>query len=324
MTILVVVPTLNEAAHIQRVLGELLTDLPAEPTRVVVVDGGSTDGTREAVAGVDDDRVSVIHNPARLQAAAVNLAVREAGEDVDVFVRADSHSSYPPGFVKQVVATLRAHVDEGCASVVVPMRTVGTTPFQHAVAETQNSLLGNGGSAHRRGGFSGYIDHGHHAAMLRSAFESVGGYDANMVANEDAELDERLRSAGYRIYLDGDAQIVYFPRATPRGLWHQYYRYGVGRASTILRHRARPKARQLAPLAVTVVNSVALAASAKDRRALAVPAAYVGACLALAGRSAAAQRDPRLLLMAPAAMIQHQAWGIGFLRRMGREITSPR
>ncbi len=61
--------------------------------------------------------------------------------------------------------------------MVVPLRTIGVTPLQRAIAAAQNSRLGNGGSAHRLGGISGYVSHGHHAIFDRREFLRVGGYD---------------------------------------------------------------------------------------------------------------------------------------------------
>ena len=57
------------------------------------------------------------------------------------------------------------------------------------------------------------------------------------VTNEDAELNQRLVDAGGRIYLSRDIVLHYVPRGSLAALARQYYRYGRGRARTLLKHR---------------------------------------------------------------------------------------
>jgi succinoglycan biosynthesis protein ExoA len=128
--------------------------------------------------------------------AAVNLAARLAAPEVRVLLRADAHSIYPPTFINACVKALIAHE---VASVVVPIRTVGTAGLQRAIAAAQNSRLGNGGSAHRIGGTGRYVERGHHAAFDRDVFLRIGCYNETFSHNEDAEFDRRLILAGGRI-----------------------------------------------------------------------------------------------------------------------------
>ncbi len=315
MSVLVVMPALNEEAFVATAVGQLLATADGLDVRLVVADGGSTDGTRAIVEqlAAADPRVELLDNPGRTQSRGVNLAVREAGPQVDVVVRTDCHAAYPDGFLCRVVEGVRSRRQEGCVSVVVPMVADGETAFQHAVAATQNSLLGNGGSAHRRLGESRYVDHGHHAAFDRAAFERVGGYDPRMLHNEDAELDVRLVADGGRIFLDTQAAITYFPRRDWRSLARQQYNHGRGRAWNTVKHHTRPKLRQIAPAAVTALNAACLLASPLRASALVPPLAYAGACLAIGARTAAREQDADLLLMGPIAMVTHHSWGVGFL-----------
>ena len=68
--VLIVIPALNEAAHIKDVLNFALGFAERADGLVVVADGGSTDGTREIVRGrvADHRRLRLLDNPARLQA----------------------------------------------------------------------------------------------------------------------------------------------------------------------------------------------------------------------------------------------------------------
>ena len=81
----IVVPALNEAAGIREAL-EALAPLRRRGHEVLVVDGGSDDGTARLAAGLCD-RVLVAP---RGRAAQMNAGAREAKGDVLVFLHADT------------------------------------------------------------------------------------------------------------------------------------------------------------------------------------------------------------------------------------------
>ena len=313
---LIVVPTLNEARHIGDLLSALLVEAQALDATIVVADGGSTDGTTDIVAqrALETPRIQLIHNPRRIQSAAINLVVAQFGDTADYLIRIDAHGAYPPDYCRKLVAEA---TERAVASVVVPMTTVGIAAFQRAVATAQNSAIGTGGSAHRTGKAHGPVDHGHHALMRIDAFRGVGGYDQTFPFNEDAELDYRLRQAGGTIWLTDRTGMTYYPRSTAAGLFRQYFGYGGGRARNIFKHRVIPRLRQIVPLAILPV--VLLAALSIWHWGFLVPLALWGlGCIAL-GIHAARKHYPEYgmpMALSPlvglAAMIMHLAWSSGF------------
>jgi len=312
--VLVVVPTLNEAAHVESVVTGLLAEQASfRAFQVVVADGGSTDGTvglAEAL-GRRHPALSVIHNRDRLQSAAINLAVRKFGADADILIRCDAHSQYPEGFCARLIETMTAR---GADAVVVPMDSRGGgNCVQRAVAWVSNSPIGTGGSAHRAGHRSGFVDHGHHAAFRLDMFRKAGGYDETFSHNEDAEFDCRQRALGGKIYLDGEIRIGYQARSTLAGLWRQYLRYGAGRSRTVRRHPGSARLRQLLVPGHLVLTAACLAVAPWAPQALLWPLFYL---LLLAGTSvgfAVRHRSACGLLTGPAAAVMHTAWGGGFL-----------
>lgn len=311
----ILIPTLNEGARIGALLAQL-SRLPREQVLdIVVADGGSTDETRARVAAAADPRIRLIDNPGRIQAAGVNRAARAADPRADTLVRIDAHALYPDDYVPRILAAFDA---TGAEMVAVRMLTRGETCLQRGIAAAQNSRIGSGGSAHRIGGRPGFVDHGHHAGMDRAAFHGVGGYDESFAANEDAELDYRIRREGGRIWLAADIEMTYFPRASLGGLFRQYRRYGEGRAMTWLKHGERLRLRQMAPPLLVLAVLLSLAAAPLWPGLLLVPLAYLaliaGAVAALFARTPSACT----LLAAPAIVVMHGAWGWGF----GRKVVS--
>lgn len=308
----IVMPALNE----ERYIGDAIKSVSPETGvdyELLVLDGGSTDRTRAIVQGLAEQnrRIRLITNERRTQAAAMNLAAAMADPRSRVLVRADCHCAYPAGYIARCTAMLR---DREAASIVVSMHTRGRTCLQRGIAHAQNTVLGNGGSAHRTPGRSGYVDHGHHAAFDRDAFMELGGYDETFTHNEDAEFDTRLTRSGRRIYLD-DLSVDYFPRADFASLARQYFNFGRGRANTMIRHRARPKLRQVLPVIALLgcVGSVLL--SAVHVLFLAPVVFYSGVCLSWGLVAALRNANPCLLAAGPAAMVMHMSWGAGFLTK---------
>ncbi|TIW73008.1 MAG: glycosyltransferase, partial [Mesorhizobium sp.] len=235
------------------------------------------------------------------------LAVATLGEGADYLIRIDAHGGYPDDYCDRLVEEALA---TGADSVVVSMLTAGTGAVQKAVAAAQNSKLGTGGSKHRHMSEGEWVDHGHHALMRIAAFSHAGGYDESFSHNEDAELDYRLRQAGYRIWMSGRTHMVYYPRSSLKSLYLQYLGYGRGRARNVLKHRMVPKVRQMVPLLVAPV--VLLALFSFVHWLAAVPfLLWAAVCLGYGLLTAVRQRNASIALAGVSAMVMHFGWSVG-------------
>ncbi|MBU6474403.1 MAG: glycosyltransferase family 2 protein [Alphaproteobacteria bacterium] len=311
--IIAVIPCLNEERHIERVVRNIIGNFSSPSFLLVIADGGSTDRTPPIARklAVEFPNVIYLHNPKRLQSAAVNLAVEIYGRSARLLLRLDCHADYPPDYCQTLVAEQK---DTGAGAVVVSMHTAGETVFQRAAAAAQNSILGNGGAAHRRAvGTGKWVDHGHHALIRLDIFRAVGGYDENFSHNEDAELDIRLCRAGHKIWLTGKTALTYYPRVKPSLLFRQYFHFGHGRARTVVKHRTIPRLRQMAPLAVA--PALALAPLSFFTWTAALPAVlWMSVCLAYGLALGIRARRAEIVLSGPAAMLMHLGWSSGFMR----------
>jgi succinoglycan biosynthesis protein ExoA len=282
---------------------------------MIVADGGSSDGTQAIVARLRTEfpNLRLIANPKRLQSAAVNLAAQQAGEGRTILVRCDAHAVYPAGYVMQVADAL---AQRGVASLVVPMDAAGTSCFQRANAWIVDTPLGSGGSAHRGGRTSGYVDHGHHAGFNRQVFLSLGGYDETFTHNEDAEYDTRLRASGGKIFMDAGIRLTYLPRDTVGGLARQYFNYGKGRARTLMKHGEKPRLRQLIPPTTLIACVLGLLIAPFSLWGLVLPGGYLAALAGASGLVAVKRRSLCGLLAGPASATMHMSWSLGLFRQL--------
>lgn len=317
-----VIPTLNEARHIRRVITTLLDSAERLAARIFVVDGGSTDRTQELVAQMAQRhaRIVLLHNPKRLQAAAVNLVVSRFGGQLDWILRVDAHADYPKDYGDVLLAEAARYQAD---SVVVRMRATssGRGLMARSIAAAQNATLGNGGSAHRAEGRGRFVDHGHHALMRVDAFRSVGGYDETFSHAEDVELDQRLVKAGHRIWLTGATGVDYHPRQSLTQLGLQYYRFGAGRRAAFAKHPDSLRKRHFILISLAPLAMLALLAPIEPL--LAMPMAlWLLACLTAGGLTAWESRRPAHILCGVAAAVMQLAWSFGFWGRALQDTLS--
>jgi succinoglycan biosynthesis protein ExoA len=316
--ILAVIPALNEARHIETCIRSLLAGSPAlRAVPVVVADGGSSDGTVAIVERLKTEfpNLGVLHNPKRLQAAALNLAAAGAPDGAAILVRCDAHSIYPENFILDVAQSL---ADTGAASLVIPMDAAGETCFEKANAWIVDTPLGSGGAAHRGGKTSGWVDHGHHAGFDLAWYRRMGGYDESFSHNEDAEYDVRLGKAGGRVYLNAGIRIQYIPRGDVRRLWKQYEGYGRGRAKTVRKHGSRLKLRQAAPILALLGSAIGLIASLVYWPAIILPLGYAAMLALASGLMALKHKSLCGLYAGLAAGTMHMSWAFGYLQEATR------
>lgn len=321
-SIVVAIPAWNEASFIEHTL-DVLMDPGAEAAGqetvdmskvlIVVADGGSTDGMQDIVNAYSEKHpnVRLIHNPAKRQSAAVNLVVDTCTTPEHKYmVRVDAHAEYPAGYVVDVVRSLQA---QGADAVATVMDSIGTTCFQKGSAWAVDTKLGSGGSGHRGGATSGWVDHGHHAGFTLDIWKRTGGYDPEYAANEDAELDHRIQREGGRIWLDADIRLGYYMRPNLKKLARQYWLYGRGRARTTFRHKSMPKLRQIIPALAVVGNVGALILAPVTPVFLFIPVLYFTLLAAATCQLLVRHKSLCALWAGPALFAMHMWWGAGFL-----------
>jgi cellulose synthase/poly-beta-1,6-N-acetylglucosamine synthase-like glycosyltransferase len=317
----VAMPCLDEEAYIEGCLRSALEqDYPADRVEILVADGGSRDRTREIVRRIaaESGRVALVENPGRLQSAGMNEAVRRARGEI--IVRMDVHAEYARDYVRRSVEVLER---TGADNAGGAARTRAAAPFQRALCAALESPLGVGGSKYRNAENEGWVESVFNGAFRRSVFETVGLYDPRAITNEDAELNQRIHEAGGRIYLSRQIVVHYVPRDRPGPLARQYYRYGQGRARTLLKHRRLLSIRPVIPFLMVVAGAALLATSPFHGLAPVAAAAYAALTLAEAVR--VGWRDgPRQVLTAWAIFpILHVAHGVGFATGLVRYLRWP-
>ncbi|HIO94802.1 MAG TPA: glycosyltransferase [Candidatus Poseidoniales archaeon] len=319
-----VIPTLNEVDSITRCIKSLLRQTyPVESHRIIIVDGGSTDGTIGTVegliagAGEDQPLIELLDNPGKFTPQARNIALQHLDGAADFIFEMNAHAHVPYDHIESRIADmLDIEAKEGnkIAGVGTLVRSdeqnIGM--FGRWVEATLVSPLGNSGGQFAQ--FRGREKHHIPAFVIhrREALESVGGWDERYHTTQDSDLSMRLLKKNWQLWRSDISHINMRKRRSMASFIKMSWRYGAWRMESLKRHPERGSVREILP-ALGIVLTLLLVIFAADYWYYPV-LAYALVLTLDAVRGAVSQRQPTLLLGLPIClMILHVFFTLGML-----------
>lgn len=183
---------------------------------VIVVDGGSTDGTLEILREAKDD-VSLLEEPGANIARGRNLAIASATHDV--IAVSDADCVLERDWLERLLEPLEAGADVSMGfyrpladSFLGRAMACVNLPDADELDETT------------------FMPSGRSVGFTKEAFERAGGYPEWLDIGEDMFVDHRFRELGLDMRLAPDAIVNWPLRDSLGATWRQYFRYARGDA----------------------------------------------------------------------------------------------
>lgn len=324
----VIVPCRNERRFIAACLTSLIENgYPTDRLQVLVVDGMSTDGTRQVVTTLAEQRpcIELLDNPRWTTPVSLNIGVRAARGTYVLWMSA--HNSYARGYIAESVRwAIGTGADNVGGVIVTAPRSDGL--LAEAITAALTHRFGVGGSGFRLPGDTPrWADTVFGGCYRRDVFDRVGLFNEALTRGQDMEFNLRLARAGGRTLLVPTIRSTYYARTRLSEFLHHTWVNGVWAILPFRYSSIVPvSARHLAPLAfaLALAGSVATAVVAPGARwlPLLVLFPYAVAAGAAAADVAWRRRDPRLLvLMPPVFAALHGSYGFGSLWGLARSVV---
>ena len=243
--ITVVIPCHNEELSLPQVR-ESIDAQTRQPDAIIAVDSASTDGTAALLSAwaEEDERVTVLSNPAKKTPQALNVALAKLSEGV--YVRIDAHTFPAHNYIEETVETLLS--DPEIAGVGSHKIGIASTTQGKANKAAYHSKYFVGNSEYHFAGETRQVDHVPFGVYRVPCLHEVGGWNERFDSHQDYEMDFRLRRSGYRLMLTGKTSIEWQMRETVPDLYKQYVRYGRGKARLAVEHPSGLTGRAVFPL----------------------------------------------------------------------------
>ncbi len=241
----IIIPTYNEQENIVNCLDSIMNqNYDKSLIEIIIVDGHSSDKTIPKVKEYQQKfpNITLLENPVRKTPTSLNIGIKNSKGEVIIILGA--HASLDFDFINCNNKYLNKDNLKVTGGTQI---NVGFSFIQKAIAIAMENPFGMGSAPYRWSRKEQFVDTVVYAAYKRELFDEIGYFEENFSIAEDAELNWRIRKAGYNIFFSPNIKSYYHPRKTIPKFIQQMFRYGILRVHMFKKHKSAVKITHLIP-----------------------------------------------------------------------------
>lgn len=306
----IVIPARNEEKFIGKCLQTIIDqDCPKDSFEILVIDGSSTDRTKEIVekykipaspTGRQNTKynIRILDNPQKFTPFGLNIGIKNASGEI--IIRMDAHAVYSRDYVAKCVK----HLEESGADNVGG--TVKTLPAKNtliakAIAFSLSNCFGAASDFRIGSKEVKEVDTVFGGCFKREIFNKVGFFNENLKRSQDLEFNLRIKKAGGKIFLFPEIIVEYYPQADLFKFFRHNIEDGIWSIYPLKFIKMKFKLRHYIPLVFILTLPLSIWP-------------YVFGSLFFSAKIAAEEKDSRLFFVMPLAFAaRHFGYGFGSL-----------
>lgn len=236
MKVSISIVALNEEKYLPNILQDILQQTyPHKDMEILLIDSISQDTSKKIMSDFADKyqnefwQIKVLDNAGKRLANGWNVALRNY--EGEAIIRIDAHAHIPQDFVSKNIARLEngEYVCGGRRPSIAEEDTLSAKLLLAA----ESAVFGSGISSFRNSEKSRYVKSIFHGAYRRVVFDKVGFFDERLGRTEDNDIHQRIRAAGYKIFMDKDIVSYQYVRPTLKKMLKQKFMNGYWIGKTI-------------------------------------------------------------------------------------------
>ena len=250
----IVIPVKDRPVDLRHCLESLAAlDYPQEKLEIIVVDDGSSDTTPQVACELG---ARLLHSGAvgGGPASARNRGAQEAQGEILAFIDSDCTAS--PQWLRQLLPVFATPQVAAVGGWVDGMRSAASLDRYEAVMSSLN--LGRRAMTGGAGGDTFYLP-SCNLLVRKEAYETAGGFRAELQVGEDVDLTWRLRDAGRSIVYLPTGSVCHAHRSRLWPFMKRRFDYGTSEGMLQQLHPVRGKKMLLPPLLTMILGLLALA-----------------------------------------------------------------
>ena len=221
--ITVILVVYNEEKHIELAMNSVLKqNFDIKQIEFIIVDGGSTDRTREIVEyyilqhSTSFSDFKLIDNPKKILATGWNIAIKAS--NAPFVLRFDGHSQLDENYITSGLDAMES-LSESCAAVGGWMLHKGSSLLSSCASIFYTSPLGGGSASFRREPKNVIeSDTALFAIYRKKIMLEAGLFNENQKRNQDIELHKRISNKGFKFFTIPNMKVTYYVRSNLKSL----------------------------------------------------------------------------------------------------------
>lgn len=225
MTVSVIIPTLNAAAEIEELLKKLATQT-VKAEEIIVIDSSSDDDTASLASAYSNVRVIEIPRESFDHGGTRDMAIRQAKGDFVVLLTQDT----VPANDSLVESLLKPFADEQVAGVTGrQLPKADAREYEKLVRSFNYPAESNVRSSEDidRLGIKTFFFSDACSAYRKNVYLKLGGFEKNLLTDEDLFFAARMIKAGYKLAYAADAEVYHSHNLSLREQYKRNYIQGI-------------------------------------------------------------------------------------------------